>query len=260
MPALILAGSGDLDLVLPLAARLRLDGGEVRCYLEQDDHELRQMGCKIAAGPLDDAVNVEAALGGVHTFIPILPDPAAVTDEEDLDLLRRLGEAAPAAAAASGVAQTIVALPGLASPASTLGAAYEEIHRLFLRDVRPLCLLRTGMVWGPDRPFTRAVRGLRRSAEAPAEWGSGEAPGESRLSVLHADDLVAAIAAADDREEIHGVWELGGRAYSLGTLLRIVEVEGEAIRVSPWFAQILQDGVAVGSSAAGELGIEPRTL
>ena len=102
MPVLIAARSADLDLVRPLARLLRSDGGEVRCYLDTDDHELRDLGCKIAVGALDDAYKLEAALTNVHTFVLLLADPFDVRTPEDLGQLRDMGLASAEAAAGAG--------------------------------------------------------------------------------------------------------------------------------------------------------------
>lgn len=72
MPVLIAARQDALDLVVALAEILRSDGGEVRCYLEEDSHELRTLGCKIAVGRLDDPETIAGALTNAHTLVGLL--------------------------------------------------------------------------------------------------------------------------------------------------------------------------------------------
>lgn len=139
MPVLISAFQSDIALVRMLADRLIQDGGEVRCYLEEDDVVLRNVGCKLAVGALDDEFNFEAALTNVHTLIALFPS----------------GNFASAVARAAGTARvphTIIAL-----------GDHPEVQADFEKYCSPLCVIRAG----PD------VRG---------------------------EDLVEALAAADDKE------------------------------------------------------------
>ncbi len=171
MPVLIAARSADLDLVRPLARLLRSGGGEVRCYLDTDDHELRDLGCKIAVGALDDAYNLEAALTRVHTFIPLLPDPFDIHDPDDLADLR-------VTSAGVDVVRSVI------------------------------------------------------------------------VSVLDVDMWAATVAAADDREDLDGTWELGGDAEPLVDLLeRVPSTTRIGSAPSPWSLALLGEDLVVGASA-----------
>ena len=246
MPVLIAAQASDLDLVRPLARRLRADGGEVRCYLDTDDHALRELGCKIAVGALDDAWNLEAALTNVHTFVPVLADPFEVGGEAALAQLRTFGLAAARAGAGADLAQTILPLPAL--PAGhPVEAVVREVEAAFLAGTKPLCRLRTGYLWGEERPLLGALRGARAS-------GAG-LPEEVCLSVLEVRDWVATLAAADDREGLDGAWELGGDVVPLIDLLERIDMDGPALSPSPWALALLAEDLLVGSSAAEELGV-----
>lgn len=202
MPVLIYAPLTEMDIVRPLAEELISAGGEVRCYLEDDDFELRQIGCKIAIGELTDDMNLEAALTNVHTFLPLFPDPAAIVTDADLENLCTIGDSAVQAAAASSHAQTILAIPALVRTDSELGRAYRQIADGFA-DIHPKALFEIGLLWGPNRPFTQVA---------------GSFKDELMLSVLNMEGLVAALTRADDHEDLDGTWELGGEAVTVSEL------------------------------------------
>src|ERR687896_768389 len=137
MPVLISGSLEEIDLIRLLAQRLREDGGEVRCYLDDDDFELRNIGCKIAVGDLEDGTNLEGALTNVHTFIPIMRDPAKIL-AEDVPRFEEVAEAAHSAAAASAIVETILSLPAIERSSSALGPVFARIAETFRRDIRPL--------------------------------------------------------------------------------------------------------------------------
>ncbi len=242
MPVLIAARSADLDLVRPLARLLRSGGGEVRCYLDTDDHELRDLGCKIAVGALDDAYNLEAALTRVHTFIPLLPDPFDIHDTDDLADLRAAGLAAAAAAAAADLAQTILPIPVLPE-AHPIQAAFAEVDKAFAAPgLQPLCRIRTGYLLGPDRPLTIVLRGITSAGVDVVR--------SVIVSVLDVDMWAATVAAADDREDLDGTWELGGDAEPLVDLLeRVPSTTRIGSAPSPWSLALLGEDLVVGASA-----------
>lgn len=243
MPVLLYGPSGEIDLVRRLATRLRSDGGEVRCYLEEDDYDLRAVGCKIAVGPLEDVSSLEAAVTNVHTFIPVLPDPAGIGDDDELARARLLGEVAASAAAASNVEQTIVPLPGISRAEGVLANGFAEIEHGFVTSVRPLFLLLTGLLMGAGRPLEAALRSLKRGRE-PTAYGRAE------LSILSSDEWVELVAAADDREEVNGEWEFGGRSFRIADLIEAVPEDGPTREPSLWLGRILESGLVLGSSAA----------
>jgi hypothetical protein len=255
MPVLIAAPASELDVVRPLATRLREDGGEVRCYLEEDDHELREIGCKIAAGALDDEMNLEGALTNVHTFIPLFPDPALLLTSVEVASMKATASAMAGAAAGSGVEQTILVLPALSKGSGALAETYQAVERSFQEVCRPLCLLRTGFVWGPERPFAAALRSLRDPAPNKV-LANGDLP----VPVVQAEDLVALIAAVDDREQAHGEWEFGGNIYLLKNLIGLPALDGQSSETSMEFFEALTTGLTVGQSATDEFGVAPRSL
>lgn len=251
MPVLIAAHADELALVRRLATRLRADGGEVRCFLEEDDGDLRALGCKIAVGSLDDEMNLEASLTNVHTFIPIVPDPAAVQGLPSLAALEAFGRVAAGAAGSAGIEQTILPLPAVAGvvPGNPLAEAYARIERMFVEACRPICVLRTAFVWGPGGPFTAAVRGL---------GARGGALPDPTVAVVRLEDLAAVVAAADDREGIDGTWDFGGYTYRLSELVELAGGPGPVMELTPWMLEILASAPAVGSSAEEEFEVKPE--
>jgi hypothetical protein len=248
MPVLIFAASADLDLTLPLATRLRNDGSEVRCYLDDDSYELRNIGCKIAVGRLDDDANLEGALTNVHTFIPFLPDPVLVLDETGAKEMLEMARGVARAANGAGIPQTIVSLPAFDRGDGPIPAAYAAAEEEFVEQVKPLCVIRTGFIWGPDRPFTRMVSGL-----SPDERAGRTA------SVTRVEDLAAVLAAADDREQIEGTWEFSSPTVSLESL-RPTALPAGGVPSPPWIMDLLSRGFVVGSSAVQELGVSAEPI
>jgi hypothetical protein len=229
MPVLIAAGNTELDLVRPLAFRLLEDGGEVRCYLEEDDHELRQEGCKVAVGDLTDDVTLEGALTNVHTFIPLLPDPAVIVDESSVEILQRIGLAWASAASRSDIEQTLLPIPSISRSETVIGRAYSDIERAFREACDPICILLTGWLWGEERPI--------RNFNFP------------HIEVTDVRDLFMALAAADNLERIEGVVELGGAS--------VPETDSERSEPSKLLQEALTSVVRIDSSGFDRLGIKP---
>lgn len=169
MPVLIAAHSSDLDTVRRVAELLREQGGEVRCYLEEDDHELRNIGCKLAVGALDDPWNLQGALINVHTFMPMFPDASNI--ERHLPEFQGYATAVKAAAVDSGVAQTILALAKASGGVDPTSALVRDLEESFVGKIEPVCVVRVG-------------------------------PG------ISIDELAETLVEADDREQITGIWEV----------------------------------------------------
>jgi hypothetical protein len=245
VPVLIAARSADLDLVRPLARLLRSEGGEVRCYLDTDDHELRHLGCKIAVGALDDAYNLEAALTNVHTFVPVLADPFDIRTAEDLGQLRDMGMASAEAAAGAGIAQTILPIPVLPG-IHPVTATFAGVNKAFDAGVHPLCRLRTGYLWGDERPLPALLSAARHHGV--------DLPTNVCVSVLGIEAWASAVAAADDREDLDGTWELGGEIEPLIDLLDRADrapANRTQTKTPPddWALALLAQDLIVGSSA-----------
>jgi hypothetical protein len=230
MPVLIAAGNTELDIVRLLAFRLLEGGGEVRCYLEEDDHELRQEGCKVAVGELTDDVTLEGALTNVHTFIPLLPDPAFIVDESSVEILLQIGSTWASAASRSNIEQTLIPIPSVSRSQTLLGRAYSDIEESFVEACDPLCILLTGWIWGENRP----IQNLNFS----------------NIDVTYVGDLVDALAAADDLERIDGIVELGGSPITSRD-------SGAKLEPSKLLQEALSEKVSIGSSGFEKLGIKP---
>jgi hypothetical protein len=250
VPVLIAAASDDFGLVVPLARRLREEGGEVRCYLPEDDGELRHIGCKIAVGHPLDEMNLDASLTNVHTFVPVLPEVAGIDDPQTLELVLAYGHAAARAAADSSIEQTILCVPAVPE-AHPVGRALAEIATAFVAACRPVCVVRTGLVWRSDGPLAAGMRAL-----------DGSPPGseQSVVSAVALDDLVALLAEIDDREGTHGTWEFGGQAMSVSDLRLVDWGDGPAVPFGPWMHEILASGLVAGGSAESEFGVVARPL
>ena len=186
MPVLIAAHPFDIEAVRLLAAKLREGGGEIRAYLEEDDHELRGVGCKVAVGRLDDASNLIAALTNVHTLVAFVPDATSI--ERDLDAFRSFADALVQAASEQRLPQTIVAVPGLRPNGHSVSELASRLEREMQERADPVCVVRTAVLIVPERDGD------------PSE-GVPEAPFTS------AEDLAAAIVAADDHERIEGSYD-----------------------------------------------------
>ncbi len=197
MPVLIAAVNRDLDIVISLAEKLLTGGGEVRCFLEFDDHELRSMGCKIAVGDPGDAYTMGAALTNVHTFIPILADPLSFADNPSQ--LIGFGKAAVEAATAGNLEQTILPISGASGAGNLIFETLRSIEEAFRESVEPLYVLKTPFVAGQFRPL----------------WLADLEEAEYDGPAVTVDDLTSAIASADDREGIEETLNLDYRRMAL---------------------------------------------
>lgn len=248
MPVLILAPPGEIAVAHALAQRLLEGGGEVRCYLEEDDHELRNLGCHLAVGPLDDEMNLEGALFNCHTFMPLLPDPFTV-NEAQTEYLPQLGARMANAAAASNIEQTILALPVIARSEGPVGNAYRAVRESFEKKLNPLCLIEIGFLWGDDRPMHQAL----------TQQAVARVPIQRRVSTLKVEDLVRGLVAADDRENLHGSWEMGGSTVTVGSLAGRSKDEGPS-PVPLVVEELGPADLVVSNSAANQWdlqGVEP---
>ncbi|MGH2719970.1 MAG: hypothetical protein ACRDJO_00015, partial [Actinomycetota bacterium] len=122
----------------------------------------------------------------------------------------------------------------------------------FTAVVRPLCVLRTGLVWRTDGPFAAGMRALAAGLPAGLE--------DAVLAAVALEDLVSLVAEVDDREETHGTWEFGGIALPLEDLRTAYWGDGPAIPFSAWTTELLALGVEAGDSAEEAFGVEARPL
>lgn len=225
MPVLITAHPSDVEIVRAVAARLREAGGEVRCYLEEDDYELRSIGCKIAVGRLADYTNLDAALTNVHTFMPLLPD--GVTIERHLEEYRQFAGSILAAGKEAHVEQTIVALPGLRPPGNDVSTLVEGLESALDAALKNLCLIRVGVIT------------TRRHG------GPGTASGVPAATI---EELVEVLTAADDHEGLSGTFELARFEAELAGLpdgsSYLQAVASARLRLSNSATELLEDSTS----------------
>lgn len=229
MPVLMTAHPRDLDVVRAVAEGLAEGGGEIRCYLEDDDHLLRNIGCKIAVGRLDDADTLAAALTNVHTFLALAPDPLSF-DVSEADGLKANLAAWAAAAEEARVAQNILVL-GDALPSDDPVAAVMASAPGTFAGVEPLCIIECGLIIGEERPV------------------QGSGPVAARVVALAA--LVQVIREVDDRESTRGSVTLPGEPMGVEPPAGIT-----AERFGSFAAASLEGGQ--GSGVLAPLEAEPR--
>ena len=100
-----------------------------------------------------------------------MSDPFEVTGEAALAQLRTFGLAAAQAGAEADLAQTILPLPAL-PPGHPIEATVRDVEAAFLTGTKPLCRLRTGYLWGGERPLLGTLRGALRGAPRGAPRGA----------------------------------------------------------------------------------------
>lgn len=185
---------------------LRRDGSsEVRAYLDatvgtdDDARALREQGCKVAVGDLDDEGLLETALTGAHTVVDVGAGPLADPGEQ-LD-----GVATTVSAAIGAGCRRLVWVTELADPRGNayleaLADAEEMIADAPLETV----VFRCGLRYGRDDELTRALCAADLSG---ADASTMHAP-------LALDDLGDALAAADRQRgtqaDLHVAVELVG--------------------------------------------------
>lgn len=216
MPVLV---TGAEDCLGRMAVRALLrERGEVRTFLDAtrggqvEAAELREIGCKVAVGELDDEAHLESALTQVHTLVHLWGGP-----------LRSPGDQVQAAAtvfsAALGAAVRRVIWVG--ELASGTGNAYlnacVEVEALLSDLPCETVVLRTALRYGPGDGLTEALADGILS-------GSGAKPGTPHAPVFAAD-LAQAIAVADRQRggnrELHlDVTVTGPERVALGTFLQ----------------------------------------
>lgn len=170
------------------ARRLLRTGGEVRVFLPpfetQAADELRNLGCKVARGTLDDEGHLETALEQVHTVIHLagnpMTAPAAVLDDA----------ASVLSAAISAECRRIIWAShlGAGSPSGNpYLEACAETEQLLADAPLEAIVIRRSLTYGPDDELTEAL----------AEGSLPPQALESTHSPLYVDDLALVIEEAD---------------------------------------------------------------
>jgi NADH dehydrogenase len=169
---------------------------QVRAYVRRPEaaEDLRKLGANAAVGDIFDVDHLVDVMSGAHTVCHLIGGLELPSDEAFRRVNLESTEAAVAAAIRAGVRRVLfVSYPG-ASPDSRnvflrcKGMAEEVIRASSLEHV----IIRSVHVYAPE---SRAIRGTGKEVVAP----------------VFVKDLVAVLAAADDRERVvSGVWGLEG--------------------------------------------------
>lgn len=187
--------------------RLARGGGEVRVFLDlerapvADPAPFKSLGCKVARGALDDEGHVETALEQVHTVMHLassaLDDPPRMRD----------GAATVLSAAIGAGCRRVVWLSHLgveAADGNRWLVACAEVEELLADAPLESIVFRRALTYGAEDDLTTALAG-----------GLGGA-GAGRHAPLFADDLAAAVVAADRERvgaatsDLHLVVPIGG--------------------------------------------------
>lgn len=183
---------------------------EVRAYIRRREpaSALRELGAKVAVGPLDDPDTLRTVMRGAHTVCHLAGGLEAEDEAAAAEGILGPVEAALGAATAAGVARFLyVSCAGASARAGDVclrfqGLAEEAVARSGLEHA----IVRSTLVLGPGSRWLEALRTM--AAGFPA-WVVG--PGTQVLAPVFVEDLAAVLAAADDRRgEIGGTWGLEG--------------------------------------------------
>ena len=170
------------------ARRFRSSAGEVRVFVEAGDaaaaEALRQAGCKVARGALDDEGHLETAAEQVHTIVHLagglMTDPEAVLDDAATVLSAAIGAGCRRMIWASHVGaddpRGNAYLEACAEVESMLGDAPLET-----------IVVRRSLTYGPGDTLTEALA----NGAVPA------AAKDATHQPLYVDDLALVIAEAD---------------------------------------------------------------
>jgi uncharacterized protein YbjT (DUF2867 family) len=186
-------------------ARRLVRTGEVRAFVDADNggaaETLRNLGCKVARGSLDDEGHLEAALEQVHSVIHVAGGPLTVADEV-------LDGAATVMSAAIGAGcrrMIYVSHVGAGDPrGNAYLAACAEVETMLADAPLEAITIRRTLTYGPGDPLTEALA----AGAVPAEAA------EATHSPLYVDDLALVIAEADrvrgNLEDLHVQLTLSG--------------------------------------------------
>ena len=170
------------------ARRLRRSAGEVRVFVDERDataaEVLRQAGCKVARGTLEDEGHLETAAEQVHTLVHLaggpMTDPAGVLDDAATVLSAAIGAGCRRMMWASHV--------GADDPR---GNAYleacAEVESMLADAPLETIVIRRSLTYGPGDPLTHALANGALPAAAK----------DATHQPLYADDLALVVAEAD---------------------------------------------------------------
>ena len=252
---------------------------QVRAYVRRPEaaEQLRSMGAKVAVGLIEDVDTLEVVMSGAHTVCHLVgglnPKPPDEYERSIVGSIRSVTEAATRA----GVRRLLyVSYPGASSEKTnhylrSTGMAEEVIRASGLESV----IVRCARVYDEESEWLQAV--TRRSRMNPAlVVGTGR----QLLAPIHAHDVAAVLAGADDRERVDsGTWGLEGpdriTADDLADLLagkpkrkvhlsagagaRVTRLTGERSTLASLELQAA-DSLADAPDAAAEFGVRRTPL
>ncbi|MGH2596099.1 MAG: SDR family oxidoreductase, partial [Actinomycetota bacterium] len=207
MTVMVMGASGLIGRALvPLLCR----NDEVRACIRRPEaaEPLRELGAKVAVGPLDDADALAEILKRVFTVIHLVGGPNHLTDDDVFEANHGSVLTALASAREAGVRRFVLVSASGASVDATnpylraKGLAEEAVANSGMEHViiRSTHAYGLGGLW-----FATMVEGA--TALRPFVVGDGS----QSLAPVFADDLAAVLAAADDHDgALEGTWALEG--------------------------------------------------
>jgi uncharacterized protein YbjT (DUF2867 family) len=203
MPPFLLTGATGYvgGRLLPLLAA---DDGELRCLVRDPARARLPAGARAVRGDALSGEGLDAALDGVEVAYYLIHAMGAGGDFAARD--RRAAETFGAAAARAGVARVIY-LGGLSGDASSEHLrSREEVARILARHVAQLVHVRAAMIIGPGGASFEMLRALVRRLPAMVcpRWV------DTRTQPIALADVVHALRALRDRDDVNGDVELGG--------------------------------------------------
>jgi uncharacterized protein YbjT (DUF2867 family) len=222
---------------------------------------LRKAGAKVAVFDATDVEVLESVLEGVFTAVGLAGGPWAAPGEDPAAAVLAPWQALVRAAGAAGVRRLVQVVPAAADPGSTNPylAACGQAELLAAASGLEHVVLRASHVVAGTAPLVQRLRG---AVPVPVP-GSGS----QRCAPVHARDLARTIAVADDRDELHGSFELSGPEVvsfdQLVDLVRGAPCPKEHGATEPWTpaqADWLARDALVGEAGWDQLRVRPSPL
>jgi len=192
-----------------LAPLLAGPDGELRCLLRRPGAASLPPGARAVQGDAVSGAGLAEALDGVEVAYYLIHSMGRGGEGGFAERDRRAAETFGRAAAAAGVGR-IVYLGGLSGAGATASSAHlrsrEEVAQRLAAHVPRLVHARAAMVIGRGGASWEMLHALVRRLPAMVcpRWI------ETRTQPIALDDVVAALAALREREEVAGDVELGG--------------------------------------------------
>jgi len=261
--AIVVTGAGGLIGRAAVRALVGQGVEHVRAVVRDpaQAHHLRKAGAKVAVIDATETELLETVLDGAFTAVGLAGGPWAPAGADPAAAVMAPWQALVEAAVAKGVRRLVQVVPAAADPGSPNPylAANARAEALAVASGLEHVVLRVGHVVAGGAPLVQRLRG---PVPVPVPG-----PGGQRSVPVHARDLAGAIAAADDRAELHGTFELAGpEEYTFDQLVDLVRGAACPKRhgaVAPWTpaqADWLARDALVGDEGWAALGTRPSPL